>query len=185
MTKDQCFELGYIERTHGYNGSVVARFDVDDPSRYQKIDSLFVETDNQFVPYLIQKITSTRHGQFVIQFQDVTTEELATKLKGSKLFLPEKLLPNLKPGQYYFHELVGAKVVDEVEGELGVISEIYELPHQILASMEWNGSDVLIPVHENIVLSFDRKNATIKTRLPEGLLDVYLKPAGPVEGDEN
>ena len=185
MTKDQCFELGYIERTHGYSGSVVAKFDVDDPSRYQKIDALFVETENQFVPYLIQKITPTRHGQFVIQFQDISTEEQATKLKGSKLYLPENLLPSLKPGQYYFHELVGAKVVDDIEGELGVITEIFELPNQILASMHWSDSEVLIPVHENIVLSFDRKNATIKTRLPEGLLDVYLKPAGPVEGDEN
>jgi 16S rRNA processing protein RimM len=185
MTKNQCFELGYIERTHGYNGSVVARFDVDDPSKYQKIEALFVETESLFVPYLIQKITNTRQGQFVIQFQDVSTEEQAIKLKGSKLYLPENLLPSLKPGQYYFHELVGAKVVDEVEGELGIISEIFELPHQVLASMQWNESEVLIPVHENIVLSFDRKNATIKTRLPEGLMDVYLKPAGPVEGDEN
>jgi len=185
MTKSQCFELGYIERTHGYNGSVVAKFDVDDPSRYQKIDALFVETESQFVPYLIHKITNTRQGQFVIQFQDITTEEQAIKLKGSKLFLPESLLPKLKTGQYYFHELVGSKVVDEKEGELGLISEIFELPHQILASMTWNEAEVLIPVHENIVLSFDRNAKIVKTKLPEGLLDVYLKPAGPVEGDEN
>ena len=185
MTKNQCFELGYIERTHGYNGSVVARFDVDDPSRYQKIDALFVETESQFVPYLIQKITNTRQGQFVIQFQDVNSEELAIKLKGSKLYLPENLLPKLKPGQYYFHELVGANVIDEKEGELGVISEIFELPHQTLASMAWNDAEVLIPVHENIILSLNREKNTIATRLPEGLLDVYLKPAGPVEGDEN
>jgi 16S rRNA processing protein RimM len=185
MTKNQCFELGYIERIHGYSGSVVARFDVDDPSRYNKIDALFVETESQFVPYLIEKITSTRQGQFVIQFQDVKSEEQALKLKGSKLFLPEQFLPNLKPGQYFYHELVGAKIVDEVEGELGLISEIFELPQQTLASMHWNDSEVLIPVHENIVVSFDRKNSIVKTRLPEGLLDVYLKPTGPVEGDEN
>jgi 16S rRNA processing protein RimM len=41
--------------------------------------------------------------------------------------------------------------------------------------MEFQGKEVLIPVHQDIVKNLDREQKKVSTRLPEGLLDVYLK----------
>ena len=60
-------------------------------------------------------------------------------------------------------------------GRLGEIREILDLPQQTLASMDWKGSEVLIPLHENILLKFDRQAAVLYTMLPDGLLEVSTK----------
>jgi hypothetical protein len=47
--------------------------------------------------------------------------------------------------------------------------------------MIYDGHEVLIPVHSNIVLSLDRNSKVVKTNLPDGLLDVYCKPEAQEE----
>lgn len=179
MDKSQCFELGYIERSHGLDGSVLAVFDVDQPSRYRKIDAIFLEKSSQLIPFLIKGIKPTSGNRMVIRLDGINDDTQAQSLKGSTLFLPESALPSLKSGQFYFHELVGASVEDKNLGKLGVISSIYEYPQQTIIGMEWQGSEVLIPMHDAIIQKFDRQSKTVKTELPDGLLDVYLQSSEP------
>lgn len=176
MDKRQCFELGYIERVHGLDGAVVAVFDVDQPSYYRKLDAVFIEHKNQLVPYLVQQIASMNGKKAVIRLDGIDNEEKAQELKGLALYLPESSLPPLKNNQFYFHELVGAQVVDHHFGELGKISSIYEYPQQTLLAMDWQETEVLIPLNDAIVTRFDRSKNMVQTNLPEGLLDVYLQP---------
>jgi 16S rRNA processing protein RimM len=42
--------------------------------------------------------------------------------------------------------------------------------------MVWKGAEVLIPVHESIVVRINRTEKKVYTRLPEGLIDVFTKP---------
>lgn len=175
MNKNQCFELGYILRPHGLDGAVVARFDVDQPSAYLGIDALFVESEGRLVPFLVRKVNPTSGQQVVLSLEGVSDDTQAQELKGHKLYLPEQVLPKLADHQYYYHELVGAQVEDEVHGKLGTIREIVEMPRQTIALMDWENVEVLIPVHEDIVLEFNRSTQTIKTHLPEGLLEVYTR----------
>ena len=158
------------------DGSVVAFLDVDQPEQYRKIDALFVEQNSQLVPFIIRKISGFKGNQMIFSFEGIASEAQAQVLKGCKLFLPEKALPPLKEGQYYYHELVGCVVKDAVQGDLGSIREIIDMPHQTLAIMDWKGVEVLIPVHESIVLKLDRKGSVVYTQLPDGLLEVFTKP---------
>lgn len=175
MDKSQCFELGYIERSHGLDGSVVAVFDVDDASLYTRIDAVFLERSQQLVPFLVKGVSKLNGNHLVIKLEGVNSDIEAQNLKGSTLFLPDTVLPKLKPGQFFYHELVGATVNDSQLGTLGTISEVYEFPHQILVGMQWQGAEVLIPVHDSILRKFDRAKNSVETTLPEGLLDVYLQ----------
>ena len=180
MDKRQCFELGYLGKVHGLDGSLMAVLDVDQPERYQKLDAVFVEQGNQLVPFLIRKTSGRKGSQLILSLEGVNTDDQAMKLRGCKLWLPEAALPKPGKDQFYYHELVGAQVEDEHYGKLGKVKEILDLPQQTLASMDWQGTEVLFPLHEQILLSFDRASAILKTSLPEGLLEVYTKP----ESDE-
>ncbi len=42
MRIEDCYEFGYITRTHGVRGELVLTLDVDDSSAYQAIDSFFI-----------------------------------------------------------------------------------------------------------------------------------------------
>lgn len=180
MNKSQCFELGYLGKVHGLDGSLMAVLDVDQPERYQKLDAVFVEQGNQLVPFLIRKTSGKKGSQLILSLEGVNTEEQAQKLRGCRLWLPEAALPKPGKDQFYYHELVGAEVEDEHYGKLGKVKEILDLPQQTLASMDWQGTEVLFPLHEQILRRFDRDAALLFTCLPEGLLEVYTKP----ESDE-
>ncbi len=175
MTANQCFKLGHIERTLGYDGSVLAFFDVDDCKPYARMDAVFLEMDGQLVPFTVASLQPHGRNKFALRFEGIEDSAAALKLKGVRLFLPEQLRPPLKKGQFYYHELVDCRVEDEALGALGTINGIVDLPHQTLATMEFQGKEVLIPVHQDIVKNLDREQKKVSTRLPDGLLDVYLK----------
>jgi 16S rRNA processing protein RimM len=179
MEKRSCFELGYLGKVHGLDGSLVAVLDVDQPALYRKLDAVFIDIKGQLVPYPVSEIKSLRGNQMILRLAGVESAEDAGKLKGSALFLPETALPPPAPGKFYFHELVGCRVEDAEKGTLGVITGIVDLPSQVLATMDWQEGEVLIPLHDDILLGFDRKEKRVKTRLPEGLLDVYAKTESP------
>lgn len=175
MLKDQCFELGYIERPFGYEGALLAHFDVDNPAFYLKFKTFFLEINGQLIPFTAEKLALQKGKQVILKFATLADEESAKKLKGVRLYLPETCLPVLDKG-YYFHELVHCHVVDEKNGMLGVVKEIIDLPNHTLASMELDGKEVLFPIHDQILVRFDREKKEVHTRLPDGLLDIYLTP---------
>jgi len=185
VDKNQCFEIGYISKIHGLDGSVCAFFDVDSPSQFYNLDAIFLEIGPQLVPFGIQRISGQKGNQVILSLDGIRSEAQSIPLKGCKLFLPEKAFPVLKDDQYYFHELVGCQVHDARLGVLGSVQEIVDLPHQTLALMVWKGYEVLIPVHPDIVIRVDRKAKEVLTCLPDGLLEVYTEPDLKVDIHEN
>lgn len=191
MTLDACFQLGYIVRTHGTKGQVVAFFDVDFPEEYDEMESVFLLINGKLVPFFIDDLNPQDKGKSIIKFEDVNTVADAEKLKGVSLYLPLNQLPELDEDQFYFHEVIGYTVVDEQLGELGTVETFFDLPNQDLLAMNYQGHEVLIPVQDEIVLRTDKAERKIYVNLPEGLLDVYTKPSNrheeepPLEGEED
>lgn len=115
------------------------------------------------------------HGKsgLVVQFEDVDAE-VAEDLTGTGVYLPITQLPQLSDDQYYFHELRGMKVVDDHKGELGLVLDVYETPQQYLLAFEHQAKEILAPLNDDIVYRVDKRLKIVHTRLPEGLLEVYL-----------
>jgi 16S rRNA processing protein RimM len=51
---------------------------------------------------------------------------------------------------------------------------LFETPGQVLATVWYQGKEVIIPLVDATVVGIDGSRKTIQVRLPEGLLDVYL-----------
>ena len=111
MTFDEVFELGYLERVHGINGELLMVMDVDKPSDYSKLGSVFLEIKGKLIPFLVQKQKAFKATQVLLKFEDIDDEEGAADLVGATVHLPLKALPNLPDDKYYFHELVGMQVI--------------------------------------------------------------------------
>jgi 16S rRNA processing protein RimM len=186
MNIDACFQLGYVVRTHGMKGQVLAFFDVDFPEEYEDLESVFLLMGGRLVPFFVERVELQANGKFILKFEDLNTLEEAERLKGVELYLPLSALPELDEDQFYFHEVVGYKVMDESLGELGTVKEFYDMEFQDLLAMEYQGHEVLIPVQEEIVLRADKDAQILYVNLPEGLVDVYTQPTAPdeAEGEE-
>src|SRR6478736_6143545 len=152
MTQDNCYLLGYIVRTHGTSGNVMIFLDVNDPSDYEELDAVFVEIKGELVPYFIEDFNLQKQNNAIVTFEDVNTIEKAQALVGSSLYLSLEELEELGDEEFYYHEIKGFQVVDEKEGELGIVKEVYEVNGQDLISMQYKGVEVLIPTVNDIVI---------------------------------
>lgn len=184
MNIDACYHLGYIVRTHGVKGQVVAYFDVDYPEDYEELESVFLQLNGKLVPFFIQALDLQPNGRIIIKFEDVDTITEAEKLKSIPLYLPLDQLPELDEDQFYFHDVIGFTVVDEQLGELGKIREIYEMPFQDLMAMDYQNVEVLIPVQDDLILRADKAAQKLYVNLPEGLIEIYTNPTGPEDEGE-
>lgn len=176
MKKEECYELGKVLRTHGLKGEISVILDVDEPSNYLQLSIIFIEIGTQLVPFTIKKIRNNL-PYLTLQLEDITTIDQAREFVGCQLFLPSSILPELPEGEYYLHELIGCEIIDQEQGKLGHVKEIYDLPGQDLFAFNYQDQEVLVPIKDDIILHFDRQQKHIHTKLPDGLLEVYLNEA--------
>jgi 16S rRNA processing protein RimM len=169
------FYLGLITKTHGYDGKVVAFIDADDPTVYASVKMVFLNIHDSLVPYFIEE-SSLKNNKLIVRFQDVSTEDQAAGLVKKELYLPLSALPPLSGNKFYYHEIKGFMVKDEVFGEVGPVEEVLDYPAQAVMQVFHQGREVLIPINDAVILTLDRQKKEIRIKAPEGLLDLYLNP---------
>ncbi|MCS6820714.1 MAG: ribosome maturation factor RimM [Microscillaceae bacterium] len=174
MTKDECYELGYITKVHALKGEVVVFLDTDEPEGYAEMESVFLEIAGNLVPFFIEQI-NVQGNRAIVKFEEIDTIEKASELVNAKLWLPLNLLSELEEGQFYYHQVIGYQVVDKEKGKLGKVSTIYANNMQDLLAMQYKGREVLIPLVSAIVQEANHEKQEIYVTLPEGLLEIYLE----------
>ncbi|CCH52033.1 16S rRNA processing protein RimM [Fibrisoma limi BUZ 3] len=186
MTKDDCYQVGHITKTHGVNGELVIFLDVDEPSDYADLDSILLDVKGELLPYFIESIAIVKGSRAIVAFEDVDTIEQAERLINCGVYLP---LDNLEPiedeDRFYFHEIVGYRVVDSREGELGIVRGVYAMNAQDLIAMDYQQKEVLIPINSDIVHTIDRANKRLNVALPDGLLAIYLEDDTTTKAETN
>jgi 16S rRNA processing protein RimM len=176
MNIESCYQLGYVIRKHGLKGEVYILLDVDEPGYYEEMESVFVaiDRDEMLVPFFIEEI-SIAEDKALVKFERIDTAEEAENLVSCGLYLPLEFLPPLDDDQFYYHDIIGYQVIDEMAGVLGPVQQVYPFANQDLLSVMHKDKEVLIPVADEIIKKVDKKNKKLFVELPEGLLDVYLK----------
>ncbi len=173
MQLDDYFEIGYILKPHGLNGGVNIRMDADDPMKYKGMESVIVKIGINLVPFFIASL-QINGNKGILQLEDVNTKEAADELKSCPLLLPLDQLPKLNGDQFYYHDVIGYKVIDHGKDELGIIDNIFTEGNQDLISMTYKGKEVLIPVNDEIVSHAVHSKKEVHVILPDGLLEIYL-----------
>lgn len=176
MRKEDCIQIGYIAKAHGLKGEVKAVFDVFDLGEYAGVTELYLARKEAPLEKRELKAFKVDAGkQAILKFNGVSDRLEAEALKGSSLYYPEDLLPSLPEGHFYYYQVLGFQVEDESLGALGTVSEFYDGAGQDVMGMTYQGKEVLIPMAGEIVLRADMDAQKVFTRLPEGLLDLYLE----------
>ncbi len=174
MTKEECFYLGRIVSKFSFKGEVLIKLDTDEPETYLEMESVFVEYDNNLVPFFIEKSSLQKSNLLRVKFEEVDTEEDADDLMKCDLYLPLNMLPELDEDQFYYHEIIGYTVEDANYGTVGVLTGVNDTTTQALFEIEKNGKQILIPMNDQFLQKVDKKNKKIFVKTPEGLIDLYL-----------
>lgn len=174
MKKTDCFQLGYIAKLHGFKGEVSLFLDVSDPSRYEDLDSFYVDVNNQLVPFFVKSIKLKNKGFAAVRLEGVETEDKARTLLRKSVYLPKELLEDLDDRHFYDHEVIDFTVIDKNHGAIGKIMDVIDLAANPLLQVIEGKREILIPLLPGLVLKVDRKAKILHIEAPEGLIGLYL-----------
>ncbi|MGV3458831.1 MAG: ribosome maturation factor RimM [Flavobacterium sp.] len=174
MRKEDCFYLGKIAKKFSFKGEVLVYLDTDEPELYENMESVFVEINNNLVPFFI--LSSSLHkGDFLrVRFEDVDNEDEADAILNKEVYLPLTSLPKLEGNKFYFHEVIGFTAEDQRLGDVGTIVSINDNTAQPLFEIKKGEIEILIPMIDDFIVKVDRDNKKIILDTPEGLVDLYL-----------
>ncbi|CAH1203091.1 Ribosome maturation factor RimM [Paenibacillus allorhizoplanae] len=164
--------VGKVVNSHGIRGELKIVPETDFPERFDVGNSLIiVDSQNKQTPVTVK--TSRLHKNvFIVLFSQFSNINDVEKFKGSLLKIEAKDQKPLEEGEYYYHEIIGCKVVTEDEQELGLISEILTPgANDVWVVSLPKGKQLLLPVIDDVILKVDIPNKTIRIHLMEGLLE--------------
>ena len=172
MRKEACFYLGHFSGLYSFKGELLIKLDTDDPDYFTELESIFVELATGLVPFFIQKIQLHKSSLLRVKLETIDDEPAAKTLLKKAVYLPLEMLPPLEGDQFYYHEIIGFKVVDLQNGALGTISGVNDQSSQVLLEIKTSGKALLIPLHDDFMVRLDRQNKVFEVDLPPGMLEL-------------
>ena len=173
--QDDFFHLGHVSRIKGLKGEVDVFLDVDDPTKYKDIESVFLEIEGVPIPFLIEHSYPAKGLHVIFKLLNINSQEEATPYIGAKLLLPINQLPKLEGNQFYYHEVVGFEVIDKEKGLVGVLKNISDYANNTMLEIMQGDCEILIPLNYEFVKTVDRQSKQLFIEAPEGLIDLYLE----------
>lgn len=164
-------QLGQLTKTSGFEGAVLVRLEKNFIDNVPEMESVFVEIDGRPVPFLLEWSEYQGAGTLKLKFDGYDTLRKVDEFKGSRVFLTRG--DGEEPAENEPGILSGYSVLNQEEMTVGTVKDVIVNPGQMLLSIESaSGSELLIPLHEDLILKIDKRKKIITMDLPEGLMEI-------------
>jgi 16S rRNA processing protein RimM len=169
---EDLIHIGKIVAPHGIAGQVIIEHALGKSISFKGVEVLFVEqTKNSFIPYFIQSSSAKTDTLTHVHFEGMKNREATAIVVSKKVWVPQEAFQKLVEKNAPL-ALLGF-MVQEAGKNLGLIKEVIEQPHQLLVTIDYNGQEAYIPLHEETLKGVNHAKKLVTVELPEGLLDLY------------
>jgi 16S rRNA processing protein RimM len=165
----QLAKTGTVGKTHGFNGDVNIKFDVD--IDLESVPFFVFEIDGILVPFFLNSFRFKNDMQALVLFDGIETEAEAREIYGKSVYINKDILAESKMEDEEEDSLasyLGYMLKDDKGNEIGQITDIDDSTDNVLFMV----GELLIPVGAIEALSVDERAKTLCVSLPEGLLDL-------------
>ena len=163
------FEAGKIVKAQGLKGSMKVTSYLDRGDALQAITEVFIHKGNEgCLPYKVRKIR-VRDRFFILDLIGIDGIDATRDFIGCPLLVPRDRLPELPADEYYWHELLGLKVVTEEGTLLGRIVSIFPTGSNDVYVCSDGIREIMLPAISDCVKKIDRQNQVMVVELLEGL----------------
>ena len=158
--------IGKVLKSNGTEGGLVMSFLDIIPEDIDLQEPVFIEFDGLPVPFYFESFTPKGNNRALVQLTGVRNLKDADELAGADVFAD------------YFEEdeeedFTGWAVQDPGGRPVGVVSAHEAIPgNPCLWVKKADGEEVLLPLHEDLVLDVDERRQILKLTIPEGILDL-------------
>ncbi|MBN2796963.1 MAG: 16S rRNA processing protein RimM [Clostridia bacterium] len=159
--------IGKIVNTQGLKGDVRIYPDTDYVERFEELDYLYIENESEPL-----KISSVRYKKnlAIVKFKGLDHINDVEKYKNRIVYTEKLDYDDLEEDRYYVEDLIGLKVVDAVQGEIGILIDILQNPAHDLYVVKTKDKEVMIPAVQEFIQDVDLENKILHVTLIEGLL---------------
>ncbi len=164
------FQGGIITSPHGVRGEVKVYPTTDDVRRFKRLKEIILDTGKERLNLEIESVKFVK--QFaVLKFKGYDNINDVEKFRQKSLLVARENAVRLKRDEYFIADLMGLKVLDEEEQEIGVLRQVIETgANDVYAIDMKDGRELLLPAIKQCVLEVDVEAGFIKIHILEGLL---------------
>jgi 16S rRNA processing protein RimM len=171
---EKLYNVGKVVNTHGIRGELKVISSTDFPDvRFAKGSRLLlVDADGRNSLEVEVEAGRQHKNVFILKLSGLNNINEVEKYKGWDIKVTDKNLIELEEDEYYYHEIVGCRVVSEEGQEIGTVTEILTTgANDVWVAERPKGKPVLVPVIDDVLLKVDVEQKLITIRLLEGMMD--------------
>ena len=190
-------QVAQVLKSNGTDGELVLGFREIAPEDINLQEPVFIVFDGLPVPFFIESFTRRGNTKALVRLTGIRSQEDVEEITGKAVYIEDDSLAELSLEDDGFAALVGwvllapVGIPDQVgddegmagedEGmvgedgemelcEVGEITDFIDIPNNPCIEVETENGAVMIPLHEDLILSVDPTNREIIMQIPEGLL---------------
>jgi 16S rRNA processing protein RimM len=167
---DDLLLIGTVVGTTGLRGHVRLRVVSNDIERIcRRVRTLYIGSPPRAVT--LRRGAVSRPGVAVLQLAGIETTAAAAGLRGSDVYIHQRDAAPLGDGEYFIHDLLGARVWLEDGSELGQVRDVIETgANDVLVVARRGAPEALIPMIREVVVGLQLAERRIVIRPLAGLL---------------
>ena len=173
-------QVAQVLKSNGTDGELVLGFREIAPEDINLQEPVFIIFDGLPVPFYIESFTKRGNTKALVRLTDIRSMEDVEEIAGKAVYVEDDQIPEMSLEEDGFAALVGwtlltpeipDQVGDDMEViEVGEITDFIDIPNNPCIEVETENGAVMIPLHEDFILSVDPEYQEIIMQIPAGLL---------------
>ena len=173
-------QIAQVLKSNGTDGELVMGFREIAPEDINLNEPVFIVFDGLPVPFFIESLSKRGNSKALVRLTDIRSMEDVEEIAGKAVYIEEDNLPEMSLEEDGYAALIGWLLLSPVEGtedneemeveEVGEITDFIDIPNNPCIEVETKNGAVMIPLHEDLILSVDPENLEIIMQIPAGLI---------------
>lgn len=168
--------VGKIAKAQGLSGELKIHPFSGNPADLASFQNIFLARGHDRHLYTVEKWRS--HGKYaVVKLREIKDREHSEALVGADVVVFRSQMPTLDADEFYWHEMVGLRVVTDQGQELGEVTSLIATGAKDVMVVSGRDHEYLIPVVQEIIVRQDKEAGILVISPMAGLLEMNMPDA--------
>jgi 16S rRNA processing protein RimM len=167
---EQLLAVAVVAGTHGLRGDLKLRPLPTAAAALPQLREIYLQAPDgsRTLHRILQGKPHKQH--LLVRLAGLESLDAVQSLVGRTALARCQDLPQLPPGEHYWHELEGLAVIDRRRGPLGAVSGLFATGAHEILTVDGPLGEILIPFIPPFVLHTDLVTRELQVDLPDGLV---------------
>ena len=163
-------QIAQVLKSNGTDGELVMSFRDIAPDEIDIQEPVYIYFDGLPVPFFIESFTQRGTNKALVHITGIHNLEDAEEVVGDAVYVDESLFDDEDDDSLNYEDLIGWTIEDADGNAVGTISDFEDIPGNPCVYVDTENAQVMIPLHEDLILGVDYDSETIRAEIPEGLI---------------